>query len=192
MAEAWQRAGMTVKHDTKQGRLARLAGRGAPGGLQKHVTQTRRMARWWRCHRGVSAVEFALVAPILAFLLLAGVDMGRAISERMAMDHALRAGAQESMRDPGASRVLEVMRGTAETNFTLADGTLESDAASLNLSAIRLFACPEDLGFAVTSSTICAGSKPPFIYYRMTGAKTYTGWIMPAFGFDRSVQVQIR
>ncbi len=153
---------------------------------------SRCIAGWWRCNRGVSAVEFALVAPILAFLLLAGVDMGRAISERMAMDHALRAGAQEAMRDPGATRVLEVMRTTAEANFTLNDGTAENDDASLTLSAIRFFACPEDVGFAVTSSTICAGSKPPFIYYRMTGEKTYTGWIMPVFGFDRSVQVQIR
>lgn len=152
----------------------------------------RRIARWRRCKRGVAAVEFALVAPILAFMLLAGVDMGRAIAERMAMDHALRAGAQESMKDPGAARVLQVTQDTAANNFPLDESGAGTGDTPLSLSAIRFCTCPEDTGFAVACSTVCAQSKPTFIYYRLAGAKTYAGWIMPAFGVDRTVQVQIR
>jgi Flp pilus assembly protein TadG len=47
---------------------------------------------------GVSAVEFALIAPILFLSLLAMVDVGFAIHERMTIDHVLRAGAQEHRR----------------------------------------------------------------------------------------------
>lgn len=136
-------------------------------------------------------MEFALLAPILAFMLLAGVDMGLAVSERMALDHALRAGAQEAMTDPGEPRVLELMRKTAESNFTLDTGS-DTDSTPLALSVTRFCACPDNVGFAVACSTICPGSKPTFIYYRMAGEKSYTGWIMPVFDFAPSVQVQIR
>lgn len=166
--------------------------RGAPQAVRGRGWGRRRIAGWWRCNLGVSAVEFALVAPILGFMLLAGVDMARAISERMAMDHALRAGAQASIADPGEVTVLEVMRATADTNFTLDGDVLDGGPAPINLSATRFCACPESVGVAVTCSTICTGSKPTFIYYRLLGDKTYTGWIMPVFGFDRSMQIQIR
>ena len=137
-------------------------------------------------------MEFALVAPILAFLLLAGVDLGRAISERMAMDHALRAGAQAAVADPGAAAVLDVVEQTADTNFTLESEQTDGAEAPVTLSAVKFCACPEAVDSAVACSTICAGSKPTFIYYRLTGAKTFSGSIMPAFDFGRTMQVQIR
>ena len=151
-----------------------------------------RAGAWWRCRRGVAATEFALVAPILAFILLASIDLGRALTERMAIDHALRAGAQRAMADPGTASVLDVMRRTAETNFTLAGDALDAADSALDLSAVRYGACPEDPGFAVDPSTICSGSTPTYIFYRMEATKTYTGWIMPAIAFDRASQVQIR
>ena len=46
---------------------------------------------------GVSAVEFALVAPVLLICLLGGVDMGRVVYQRADMESALRAGAQYFM-----------------------------------------------------------------------------------------------
>lgn len=147
---------------------------------------------WSRCRRGVSAVEFALIAPILGFALLASTDLGLAVSERMAIHHVLRAGAQHAMSDPGEVGVLDVMRSAAEANFTIEDGTASSIAVPLSLSVIRYAVCPEDLSFAVPPSTICAGSQPTFIYYRLSGQKTFTGWMMPAITFDRAVQVQIR
>lgn len=148
------------------------------------------LARWRRSDGGASAVEFALVAPILAFVLLAGVDLALAISERMAMDHALRAGAQTALaQDPGDSGVLQVIRDTAEQNFPAADGGLDPEVA---LSATRFCACAEDPDYAVSCGTVCSGSTPTVIFYRMTGDKTYAGWIMPAFEVDRTMQVQIR
>lgn len=147
---------------------------------------------WRRCRRGVAATEFALVAPILAVTLLTSIDLGRALTERMAIDHALRAGAQRAMADPGAASVLDVMRTTAKTNFTLADDTAETGEPTLDLSVARFGACPDNPGYAVAPSTVCAGSTPTYIYYRMEATKTYAGWITPAIEFDRASQVQIR
>lgn len=147
---------------------------------------------WSRCRRGVAAVEFALVAPILGFILLASIDLGLAVSERMAIDHVLRAGAQSAIPDPGEATVVDVMRTTAQTNFALSGTATETGDSVLALSAARYCACPESVGFAVACSTVCSGSKPTFIYYRMTATKTFTGWITPQIAFDRAAQVQIR
>ncbi len=186
---------MTMRHRFRWARATRRPDLGAPCAIERAVpgrsARIGRIVGWWRCDRGVAAVEFALLAPILAFMLLAGVDMGLAVSERMALDHALRAGAQEAMNDPGEPRVLELMRKTAESNFTLDDGS-SADSTPLALSVTRFCACPDNVGFAVACSTICPGSKPTFIYYRMSGEKSYSGWIMPVFGFAPAVQVQIR
>lgn len=151
-----------------------------------------RAARWAACRRGVSAVEFALLAPVLGFSLIATVDLGFGLSERMAMDHALRSGAQRAMADPGASEALATMRATATMNFTLDDQLPAAGVEPLSLSAIRYCACPENVGFAVTCSTICTGSKPTFIFYRMTAQKTYRPRLLPVMTFTRSAQVQIR
>lgn len=147
---------------------------------------------WRRCRRGVAATEFALVAPILAVALLTSIDLGRALTERMAIDHALRAGAQRAMADPGTASVLDVMRRTAETNFTLAGDALDTAESTLDLSVTRYGACPGNLGYAVDPSTVCAGSTPTYIYYRMEAAKTYSGWLAPDIAFDRASLVQIR
>lgn len=167
--------------------------RGRGSGLCRYVHSVFwRVASWERCEGGVAVVEFALIAPILAFTLLASIDLGLAVSQRMAIEDVLRAGAQSAMADPGETTVLDVMRATAQPNFTLAGATASTAQSDLTLSVSRFAACPEDPGFAVAASKICAGSKPTFIYYRMSASKTYTGWIAPAIQFDRAVQVQIR
>lgn len=145
-----------------------------------------------RCKRGVSATEFALFAPVLGFVLLASIDLGLAVSERMALDHALRSGAQSAITDPGEATVLEVMSTTARTNFALAGDASQDGREPLTLTVVRYCACPEEVGFAVTCSAVCAGSEPTFVYYRMAATKTYAGWIAPVIEFDRAVQVQIR
>lgn len=153
---------------------------------------TRKAVEWVRCKSGVSAVEFALLAPVLGFSLIAAVDLGFGLTERMAIEHVLRAGAQSAMGDPGATTVLGVMDSAAKMNFTLADEAVVGGPEPLSLSAIRFCACPESVTFAVTCSTICSGSKPTFIYYRMSAVKTYRGWLIPPFSFARAAQVQIR
>lgn len=149
-------------------------------------------AAWWRRDDGVSAVEFAFIAPALFFGLVTTVDLGLALNERMTIDHVLRAGAQRAMADPGASAVLDVLNATAEKNFTLATNNVPPVPNPLAVSVNKFCACPESTGVAVACSTICAGPKPTHIYYRLSGQKTYLGMIIPPITARPSVQVQVR
>jgi Flp pilus assembly protein TadG len=48
----------------------------------------------WQDQRGVTAVEFALVAPVIAFIFLAAADLGLATWQRTQVAEAARAGSQ--------------------------------------------------------------------------------------------------
>ncbi len=140
---------------------------------------------WRRSDSGTSAVEFAFIAPMLFFGLLSMVDLGLAINERMTIDHVLRAGAQRAIADPGAADVLNVVNTTAAKSFS-------SSKTPLSVTVQRFCACPESTGTAVACSTSCQGPKPTFIYYRLSGLKTYKGMLLPAITAKPAVQVQIR
>ena len=58
---------------------------------------SRFLKRFARNRDGVSAVEFALVAPVLVFSLLGVVDIGNLVYQRTDMESALRAGIQYFM-----------------------------------------------------------------------------------------------
>lgn len=55
------------------------------------------LKRFLRDRKGVSAVEFALVAPVLVIGLLGVVDLGNIVYQRADMESALRAGVQYFM-----------------------------------------------------------------------------------------------
>lgn len=109
----------------------------------------------------------------------------------MTIDHSLRAAAQSAMTDPGVSAVKKVLLNTASKNFTLSDHTNPSTDA-LNVSVDRFCACRDSPSVPVECSTTCTGLTPTFIYYRLSGVKTYSGMIMPSMALNSSVQVQIR
>lgn len=148
-------------------------------------------SRWRRSEDGVSAVEFALFAPVLFFALVASADLGLAEYQRMTIDHILRAGAQSAMTDPGQAQVLSVVQNTASKNFTVATQPPIS-AAALTVDVQRFCACPATTTVAVDCLTICTGSVPTFIYYSMSGTIIYSGMIMPAMTLHPLVQVQVR
>ncbi|WMT92870.1 pilus assembly protein [Pelagibacterium sp. H642] len=55
---------------------------------------------------GASAVEFALVSPILVLCVLSMVDLGLALGEQMAMDQLLRSAAMTAM-EGGSQTAIE-------------------------------------------------------------------------------------
>ena len=150
-----------------------------------------RIREFLGCKSGVSAVEFSLIAPTLVFAVFATVDLGLGFSDRMNIEHVLRAGAQSAVTDPGDAAVLTVMSGAATTNFSLA-GSADPGPTPLTLSSVRFCACPESPNTAVSCLTVCAGSEPTFIFYRLSAQKAYTPWLLPSVAFDSSIRVQIR
>lgn len=151
----------------------------------------RRTSRWCRDESGASAVEFALIAPIVFFAVSAVVDLGLAEFQRMTIDHALRAGAQSAMADPGQAVVLAIVQNTASKNFVvIAQPTAVTGALSVDVQ--RSCACPSTPTVVVACSTTCTASAPTFIYYRITGTTIYSGMIMPAMTLAPTIQVQVR
>jgi pilus assembly protein CpaE len=156
-----------------------------------------RLRHWFSTWRpdegGVSAIEFALIAPLLVFGLLGTVDIGLAVRERMNIDTVLRAGAHGAMSDRGEEFVLQIMRTTALENFTLTQEASTTGKGLLSPEAHRYCACPSDPEAAVTCSTTCAGpTSSPFVFYRLSAEKNYQGMILPAIEFNPSIQVQVR
>ncbi|THK36105.1 pilus assembly protein CpaE [Ensifer sp. MPMI2T] len=142
---------------------------------------------------GTSATEFALLAPVLALALVAMTDVGFALYERMTIDHALRAGAQAAMADPGPTQVQKVMQ------FTLAKSAMLANAT---VSAVKRYcACPENTGVDPDTApqcgtSLCANAAAPFIYYRLAATKNYQPMslpeVLPAFELNSTMQVQVR
>ncbi|MFW6076353.1 MAG: TadE/TadG family type IV pilus assembly protein [Hyphomicrobiales bacterium] len=136
---------------------------------------------------GVSAVEFGLIAPILFVSLLAMVDVGFAISERMSLDSVLRAGAQEAMDDPGEADMQAALDAIAAENFA-------ADAMPVFNVAVRCD-CPAQPGEYLADCTVPTDCEPgptaTSIYYHLEGTKTYDGIFM-TIDLGPSVQVQVR
>lgn len=141
---------------------------------------------------GVSATEFALLAPLLVFAVLAMADLGLALSERMTIGHILRAGAQSATEDVGPANVNIVLRATAAKNMTLAAANASGTDTTLALTVRRVCACAAQPSVEVACSTTCAQNAPTQIYYVLSGSKTYTGIILPQFAQSKSLEVQVR
>ena len=81
------------------------------------LSQIRRLRRGVR---GAVAVEFALVAPVIAILCIGLYDYGRGIFDRMQLDTATRAAAQYTM---AGAFSLSDENGNGETDLTDFDNT---------------------------------------------------------------------
>ena len=148
-----------------------------------------------RDDKGVAAMEFGLVAPILFFGLLSTVDLGLAVNERMEVNHVLRAGAEAAINKSDEDTVYAVMANTAGQNMEVAEyhyGHYHGEPGDLRLAVNQYCACPDATEVAVTCTTICTGNVPTYVYYQIDGSKTYTGMFIPNISFTPSMRVQIR
>ncbi len=128
--------------------------------------------------RGASAIEFALLAPVLIVTILGTVDVGRALTEQMSLSSLLRTGAQTAMAGGDLSRINQVLHAAKDD--------------SIALEVVRVCACPENAGATVNCSTTCAGLAPTAIYYHINAEKTFSGAFLPDIPLSRSLQVQVR
>ncbi|MEO8477279.1 MAG: TadE/TadG family type IV pilus assembly protein [Actinomycetota bacterium] len=63
--------------------------------------------------RGASAVEFALVLPLLLVVALALVQVGLLVRDRLLVEAAARAGARTAAVDPDQGAIAEAVAGSA-------------------------------------------------------------------------------
>ncbi|WEX75052.1 AAA family ATPase [Sinorhizobium numidicum] len=190
---AWRVGGTRERRIRQKGfrawaqKLLKVGKPKAPSGLQKKVSELK------NSEAGVSAVEFALIAPVLALSLVAMADVGLAIYERMTIDHVLRAGAQAAMADPGPTQIDKVLQSTLAQSARPANVTLAP--------VTRYCACPENADVKpdaapTCGTTPCASAAPQLVYYRLAAVKSYQPMslpeVLPAFQLSSAIQVQVR
>ena len=148
-----------------------------------------RGTRLTKCESGSSAVEFALIAPVLFFSLLASVDIGLAVNERMIVDQALRAGAEQAMADPGATTVKSVAEYAAMQSFSV--GGSGGSLGEISIAVNDYCACP-GTSVSVSCSGTCSGGGNPYRFYDLSATKTYSSMIIPEMTFNSNMTVQVR
>lgn len=147
----------------------------------------RPLSRLQRCMAGVSAVEFAFIAPVLVLGTFSMIDTGMAIYERMMMNQVLRAGAHPALQGANENVVRSVLEETAAENFTVADGDASGD--QLELDVETSCACPGDTDAGVMCGAVCESGTPSLRFYRMTASKTFQGVMLPEFTLFYSLEV---
>lgn len=78
-------------------------------------------SRLWHGRRGSAALEVAAVAPVLLLLIAACADYGRALSQRIELTNAVRAGAQYAVTAANAKTLItQAVRDALPTHLQAA------------------------------------------------------------------------
>jgi Flp pilus assembly protein TadG len=124
---------------------------------------------------GAAAVEFALVLPLLALLVMGIADYGYFFFSQQIVTNAAREGARTgTLVDPGGSTPTSAAQTTATTAATTAAQTLMND------NGIR---CPSGGYTCITSSYTTTGGLPAIDVQVQYAARSLTGFtavILPA------------
>ena len=142
---------------------------------------------------GVSAIEFALIAPMLFFSLLAMTDVGMALYDRIRVDHVLRSGAQPAMRGASKDHVRDTLWATACQNYTVVEAECTGGPDTIDVKDPLIFCkCPGQ-----KDDPTCTETCPvePTKFYRLSVEKTYEPIFLPdmeALNFKPSILVQVR
>jgi Flp pilus assembly protein TadG len=119
------------------------------------------IARLLKNDRGVSAVEFALVAPMLVLMLIGLADFGLAANEKMRLLTAARAGAQSGFGDPA--------NGAAIIQAAKDASGLQSKP--ITVTTVTTCACPD--GGAAACDGTCGGGAAVRSFVTVTVTETY-------------------
>ena len=114
-----------------------------------------------RASSGQSVVEFALVAPVLALLLVAVADFGRVFYTAIELNNAARAGTQYGIQSPANGADVAGMEQAAQSDGSAVSG--------LTATASEYCACPNGATQAC-SSTPCADMR---VYVEVDTSATF-------------------
>jgi Flp pilus assembly protein TadG len=131
-----------------------------------------------------SLVEFALLVPFLSFILLGGVDLGRAYAQQLAVQNAARAGAEAAAIDYSPTPAEAVARTSDELSRTAG---LDPAMAMIDVS----FAQNNGVTACVNPTTL---ANPCFATVRVRYTfRTVVAWpfIPNQADFDRSNRIRM-
>ncbi len=127
-----------------------------------------------RCTRGAAVIEFALLAPVLLLMVVAAIDFGTFIHQKMQLQSAARAGAQFAIQSDATvsdtAGILNAAQLASELDFT-----------GVTTTTTQFCACSDGVEFAVDTSgnctADCALGENPGLYVRVN----VTGDFAPLF-----------
>ena len=118
--------------------------------------------------RGVAAVEFAVIAPVLMLLTAGVIDFSLYIGTRIELEQALRAGAQYALKDyTDATTIIAAVTGATD----LSPVTVTYDPATNSYCE-----CPDGTANACPGNnayTACASGDRPGLFVTITGSTTF-------------------
>lgn len=119
-------------------------------------------ARFFRDRRANTAIEFALVTPVLLYALLAATDFGLASWQKLQVGNAARAGAQYAAE-------------TGWSNTAVKTAAQSATSLSVSVSASSACGCAGASGIAAqTCGTNCTAGGTAPTYVTVTTSATYT------------------
>ena len=130
---------------------------------------------------GASAIEFALLLPLLIGGCMVTVDLGMALYQKMSIDQSIRAGA-EGLMVGGYDRQLnpkDAVKKLAETiaarsSGTTGDGAIDVSENKLEVTVDQFCLCPEDLATKdMTCTRVCNNSVKRHKFYHISGQKQH-------------------
>lgn len=139
----------------------------------------RRLACLARAHGGVSTIEFAIVAPAIALLLIGIIDFGMGLWQEMQVADAAQAGASYAALNGWNSTASQIE--TAVTSATSLSGLQASPAPS-----VMSCGCPNSNSTALTQTT-CGSSCPDGStagHYWIVNAESSYSTILPYPGIS--------
>ncbi len=155
----------------------------------KHVR--RYLSAFGGSRSGLAAVEFAIIAPVLALGLVVMADLGLAITEKMTLDQTVRAGAEYAMNGVTSENELREMMLRAATGYSASDNDSVRPATDLFVEISQKCSC--SLSGAATSCTnICPNNLPAYSFFTLSARKTYESIYIPNITLRSEMSVQTR
>lgn len=145
--------------------------------------------------RGVSALEFALVSPVLLFVMLAIADFGFALEQSIRLEAAVRAGAQTVV---GGTYNETKIRQAVSANLLEWRLTTDTPAGNVTLTPTLVCRCPGTNGTVFNCTTgdpeATCGSPGDFNeYISITATRPYSAlFIFPFSTLRGNVELRLR
>lgn len=143
-------------------RAAPFGWRGAPAVL----------AAFAREAAGTALVNFAMIAPILIVMLLAIFDYGVGFYDTMALQNAVRAGAQYGTANPNDTAGI----------IAVATNAAEFDPDDLTVAATRTCGCADGTAIACGSTPSCGDGSVKRSFVNVSMSKPHTPILPFTFG----------
>ena len=150
------------------------------------------LGRFWRDSAGVAAIEFALLAPVMLFMLLGALDVSGALQERLSMGHVLRVGAQAAMTvTPGPAATMQARIDTAVKPVMQAVIT-NTPALAGSVATADLCQCPVTLTQAAPCAALCSGAAAGSVHIVLGLDRTRHSLLLADFNLSLDLAVEIK